>query len=180
MLELGKVHKRLNDMLKLSYFQGQNTDDSGAEHTSWLHLHQVRRWCSFSIQGYSLWSISAQQALHTGYQQEYQRNPGKRKTVKLQEPFPLIMLYVCENMALWVRYLLQWMSHTNEYILPSAFLLPITCICEACRSIVIIWSAPDTDNMLATNLAEIGARLCNENRSHQSHGVSELASMAHF
>lgn len=38
-------------------------------------------------------------------------------------------------------------------------------ICEACKSIVIIWSAPDTDNMLATSLAEIGARLCNENRS---------------
>lgn len=49
------------------------------------------------------------------------------------------------------------------------FVLP-TCICEACKSIVIIWSAPDTDNMLATSLAEIGARLCNENRFRPSHG----------
>lgn len=61
----------------------------------------------------------------------------------------------------------------------SAFEL-LTCICDACRSIVIIWSAPDTDSMLATSLAEIGARLCSENRSLQSHGISELASMARF
>lgn len=40
----------------------------------------------------------------------------------------------------------------------------LTCICEACKSIVMIWSAPDTDSMFATNLAEIGARLWNRNR----------------
>lgn len=34
-----------------------------------------------------------------------------------------------------------------------------TWICEACKSIVMMWSAPATDNILATNLAEIGARL---------------------
>jgi len=47
------------------------------------------------------------------------------------------------------------------------FMLPVggteatqrTCICEACRSIVMMWSAPATDNMLATSLADIGARL---------------------
>ena len=27
---------------------------------------------------------------------------------------------------------------------------------------VMMWSAPDTDNMLATNFAEMGARLCND------------------
>jgi len=59
----------------------------------------------------------------------------------------------------------------------STFVL-LTCICEACKSMVIIWSAPDTDNMLATNLAEIGARLCNKNVSLQSHGKSKLASIA--
>lgn len=34
-----------------------------------------------------------------------------------------------------------------------------TCIWEAWRSIVIMWSAPAVDNMLAISLAEIGARL---------------------
>lgn len=43
----------------------------------------------------------------------------------------------------------------------------------------MMWSAPDTDNMLATNLAEIGARLCvGGNRSLQSHGISGPASTA--
>lgn len=35
----------------------------------------------------------------------------------------------------------------------------VTWICEAWRSMVIIWSAPATDSMLATSFAEIGARL---------------------
>lgn len=34
-------------------------------------------------------------------------------------------------------------------------------ICEACKSIVIMWSAPATDKMLATNLAVMGALLYN-------------------
>lgn len=34
-----------------------------------------------------------------------------------------------------------------------------TWIWEACRSMVMMWSAPATDSMLATSLAEIGARL---------------------
>lgn len=54
----------------------------------------------------------------------------------------------------------------------------LTWICEACRSIVMIWSAPDTDNMLATNLAEIGARLCMGNRSLHSQEISGSVSMA--
>ena len=33
-------------------------------------------------------------------------------------------------------------------------------IWDACKSIVMMWSAPATLNMLATSLAEIGARLC--------------------
>lgn len=37
----------------------------------------------------------------------------------------------------------------------------VTWICEAWRSMVIMWSAPATDSMLATSLAEIGARLWN-------------------
>lgn len=42
----------------------------------------------------------------------------------------------------------------------SAFLIfALTWIWDACRSMVIIWSAPATDSMFATNLAEIGARL---------------------
>lgn len=40
-------------------------------------------------------------------------------------------------------------------------MVSLTWICEAWRSIVIIWSAPAVDNMLATSLAEIGARLWN-------------------
>ena len=36
---------------------------------------------------------------------------------------------------------------------------PLTWICEACRSMVMMWSAPATDSMLATSLAEMGARL---------------------
>lgn len=35
----------------------------------------------------------------------------------------------------------------------------ITWIWEACRSMVMIWSAPATDNMLATSLADMGALL---------------------
>ena len=42
----------------------------------------------------------------------------------------------------------------------------LTWICEAWRSIVMIWSAPAVDNMLATSLAEIGARLWR--KTHQS------------
>lgn len=34
-----------------------------------------------------------------------------------------------------------------------------TWIWDACRSIVIIWSAPAIDNMFATSFAEIGALL---------------------
>lgn len=34
-----------------------------------------------------------------------------------------------------------------------------TWICDACRSMVMMWSAPATDNMLATSLADMGARL---------------------
>ena len=35
----------------------------------------------------------------------------------------------------------------------------LTCIWDAWRSMVMMWSAPDTDNMLATSFAEMGARL---------------------
>ena len=42
----------------------------------------------------------------------------------------------------------------------------ITCICEAWRSMVIMWSAPDTDNMFATSFAEIGARLYKDMGGH--------------
>lgn len=37
-------------------------------------------------------------------------------------------------------------------------------ICEAWRSIVMIWSAPATESMLATSLAEMGARDCQDKR----------------
>lgn len=42
---------------------------------------------------------------------------------------------------------------------PTALLPALTWICEACRSMVMMWSAPATDSMLATSLAEMGARL---------------------
>lgn len=35
----------------------------------------------------------------------------------------------------------------------------VTWIWEACKSMVMMWSAPATDSMLATSFAEIGARL---------------------
>lgn len=35
----------------------------------------------------------------------------------------------------------------------------LTWICEAWRSMVMMWSAPATDSMLATSLADMGARL---------------------
>ena len=45
-----------------------------------------------------------------------------------------------------------------EQVSTSLILAP-TWIWDACRSMVIIWSAPATDSMFATSLAEIGARL---------------------
>lgn len=42
-----------------------------------------------------------------------------------------------------------------------------TWICDACKSIVMMWSAPETLNMLATSLAEIGARLWKRERKKQ-------------
>lgn len=38
----------------------------------------------------------------------------------------------------------------------------LTWICDAWRSMVMMWSAPATDSILATSLAEIGARLCEQ------------------
>lgn len=38
-----------------------------------------------------------------------------------------------------------------------AFILFLPCIWDACRSIVMIWSAPAFDNIFATNFAVIGA-----------------------
>lgn len=40
----------------------------------------------------------------------------------------------------------------------------ITCIWEACKSIVIMWSAPDTESIFATSFAEIGALLCKKKK----------------
>lgn len=68
---------------------------------------------------------------------------------------------------------------SHETGIGSAFAI-FTCIWDACKSMVMMWSAPDTDNMLATNLAEMGARLCDGKRSLQSHGISEVASRVNW
>ncbi|GMT17499.1 hypothetical protein PFISCL1PPCAC_8796 [Pristionchus fissidentatus] len=47
-------------------------------------------------------------------------------------------------------------------------------ICDACRSIVMMWSAPATDSMLATSLAEMGARDLSflSWRAYGKHGIT--------
>lgn len=54
------------------------------------------------------------------------------------------------------------MKDKHVYLIDSASdikLLVLTWICEAWRSMVMMWSAPATDNMFATSLADMGARL---------------------
>ena len=64
--------------------------------------------------------------------------------------FTLVKIYNCS------------LKHRKRFLYGSQNISGITCICEACKSIVIMWSAPAVDNMFAINFAEIGARLCNK------------------
>lgn len=52
-------------------------------------------------------------------------------------------------------------------------------ICDACKSIVIIWSAPATESILATSLAEMGARLC-QTEIQDTHYITWQHSKVHL
>lgn len=51
----------------------------------------------------------------------------------------------------------------------------MTWIWEACKSMVMMWSAPATDSMLATSFAEIGARLWGNKNTKCFHKMWEAA-----
>ena len=73
----------------------------------------------------------------------------------VQQPGPNVIYYpnLCITLSLTKS------NMNTQSCIQTTWMLP-TCICEAWRSMVMMWSAPATDSMLATNLAEMGARLC--------------------
>lgn len=93
----------------------------------------------------------------------FEVDPYKGKTKTLSHSRVLVDLWLCKiNKQKWFKSAQQhhqWLyaALTEEFLQQHCWL---TCICEACRSMVMMWSAPATDSMLATSLADIGARLC--------------------
>ena len=102
--------------------------------TSWLLRHPERQWQPLSTRRCSPWSTSERLA--------------QRRDYRLQK--------VIDKLSLTVSY---------EYEITKSYLIFVNLpgisknpwICEAWRSMVMMWSVPATVNMLATNLALMGA-----------------------